>query len=217
MSYVVAAPELLATAASDMAGIGSSLSQAHSAAAASTTSLVAAAEDEVSTAIAALFSDHGQAFQALGAQTSSFHSQFVQALHSAQGAYAAAEAANASPLAAAEQGALSLINAPAEALAGRPLIGNGANGTAANPNGGGGGILYGNGGNGYSQAAGSGLNGGSGGSAGLFGHGGNGGNGGSASSAGGVGGNGGSGGSGGLLGGGGGGNGGNGGGGGAAI
>ena len=100
MSFVLAAPEFLATAASDVAGIGSSLSEAHSTAAASTTSLVAAAEDEVSTAIAALFSGHGQAFQALSAQASTFHSQFAQSLQSAGSAYAAAEAANASPLSA---------------------------------------------------------------------------------------------------------------------
>ena len=64
-----------------------------------------------------------------------------------------------------------------EALAGRPIVGNGANGTAANPNGEAGGILYGNGGTGYSEAAGSGLTGGKGGAAGLYGAGGNGGNG----------------------------------------
>ncbi len=42
MSYVIAAPELLAAAASDVAGIGSSLSAANAAATAPTTSVVAA-------------------------------------------------------------------------------------------------------------------------------------------------------------------------------
>ena len=58
-----------------------------------------AAADEVSAAIAALFSGQAQEFQALGAQAAAFHEQFVQALRGAGGAYAAAEAANASPLA----------------------------------------------------------------------------------------------------------------------
>src|SRR5262245_6745540 len=61
------------------------------------------------------------------------------------------------------------------------FIGNGANGTAANPNGGNAGLLAGNGGNGYSPTVandGFGVSGGNGGSAGLFfGNGGNGGNG----------------------------------------
>ncbi|WP_353698794.1 PGRS repeat-containing protein, partial [Mycobacterium tuberculosis] len=48
-------------------------------------------------------------------------------------------------------------------------IGNGADGTAANPNGGAGGLLYGNGGNGFSQTT-AGLTGGTGGSAGLIGN-----------------------------------------------
>ena len=55
MSYVIAVPETLMAAASDVADIGSSLSQANSAATASTTALVPAAEDEVSAAIASLF------------------------------------------------------------------------------------------------------------------------------------------------------------------
>ena len=65
MSYVVAVPEFVASAASDLAGIGSGLSAAHAAAAAPTTTVVAAAGDEVSAAIASLFSGHGTAFQSL--------------------------------------------------------------------------------------------------------------------------------------------------------
>ncbi|WP_338129861.1 PGRS repeat-containing protein, partial [Mycobacterium montefiorense] len=85
------------------------------------------------------------------------------------GSYAAAEATNAG------QALLGAVNAPAQALLGRPLIGNGIDGTAANPNGGDGGLLYGNGGNGYSQTDG-GLAGGKGGNAGLIGNSGAGGN-----------------------------------------
>ena len=52
MSYVIAAPEMIAAAATDLANIGSSLSEANAAAAAPTTGVLAAAEDEVSAAIA---------------------------------------------------------------------------------------------------------------------------------------------------------------------
>ena len=78
MSYLVAAPEFLASAATDLSSIGSNLSAAHAAAAAPTTGVLAAAEDEVSAGIAELFSAHGQGFQALGAQAAAFHEQFVR-------------------------------------------------------------------------------------------------------------------------------------------
>jgi PE family len=68
MSFVIAAPEFVTAAATDLASIGSTLNAAKSAAAAPTTGILAAAEDEVSAAIAAAFSAHGQGFQALGAQ-----------------------------------------------------------------------------------------------------------------------------------------------------
>src|SRR5258707_7428233 len=50
MSYVVAVPELLSAAATDVAGIGSALNSANAAAALPTTQLLAAAADEVSAA-----------------------------------------------------------------------------------------------------------------------------------------------------------------------
>ncbi|WP_152021741.1 PE family protein, partial [Mycobacterium tuberculosis] len=61
MSFVIAAPEVIAAAATDLASLGSSISAANAAAAANTTALMAAGADEVSTAIAALFGAHGQA------------------------------------------------------------------------------------------------------------------------------------------------------------
>ena len=60
--------------------------------------MIAAAEDEVSAAIAAVFSAHGQGFQALSAQAAAFHAQFVQALKSSAGSYASTEAANLAAL-----------------------------------------------------------------------------------------------------------------------
>jgi triacylglycerol lipase len=79
-------------AAADVAEVGSAIGAANATAAAPTTGLLAAAEDEVSTAIAALFSGHGQGFQVLSAQAALFHDRFVQTLTGASGAYAAAEA-----------------------------------------------------------------------------------------------------------------------------
>src|ERR1700741_4630392 len=152
MSFVIAAPEFLASAATDLANIGSTLGAANAAAATQTTGVLAAAEDEVSAAIAALFSAHGQGFQALSAQAAAFHHQFVQALNAGAGSYAATEAANESPM----QQALNAVNAPAQAMTGRPLIGNGTNGGTVNgvgQPGGPGGILFGNGGNGGASTA----------------------------------------------------------------
>ena len=178
VSLLFVAPELLASATADLKSIGAELDAAHAAVAVPTTGLVAAGADEVSAAVTALFSEYGQAFHALSAQASTFHTQFVQALSGTQGAYAAAEAANASPLQAVVAGAQRLaVFSPAQELLGRPLIGNGSNGTAASPNGGAGGLLYGNGGNGYSAST-LGVAGGNGGNAGLIGNGGTGGSGG---------------------------------------
>jgi hypothetical protein len=112
MSYVVAVPEFVASAASDLAAIGSGLSAAHAAAAVPTTAVVAAAGDEVSAAIASLFSGHGRAQQALSAEAAVFHAQFVQALTGAANAYKGAEAANAAPLQSVVRDALDLTHAP---------------------------------------------------------------------------------------------------------
>ena len=135
MSFVIAVPEMMTSAASDLSNIGSNLRAANAAAAAPTTGIVVAAQDEVSAAIAELFSAHGQQFQALGAQAAAFHAQFVRALNSAGGVYAAAEAANVSPLQALPQpletpwqDVRGVINAPTNLLLGTPLIGKGANG-----------------------------------------------------------------------------------------
>ncbi|MCV7091548.1 PE family protein, partial [Mycobacterium interjectum] len=155
MSFLVAVPDAVATAAENVAGIASSLSAANSAAAVPTTGVLAAAGDEVSTAIASLFTSHAAQYQALSAQAAAFHAQFVQALNAAGGAYASAEAANASPFQTAAQDVLGVINAPTNTLLGRPLIGPGTNGAAGTgQNGGPGGILWGHGGNGGSGGAG---------------------------------------------------------------
>uniref|UniRef100_UPI001F30E7AB PE family protein n=1 Tax=Mycobacterium tuberculosis TaxID=1773 RepID=UPI001F30E7AB len=73
MSFVIAVPEALTMAASDLANIGSTINAANAAAALPTTGVVAAAADEVSAAVAALFGSYAQSYQAFGAQLSAFH------------------------------------------------------------------------------------------------------------------------------------------------
>jgi PE family len=160
MSFVIAAPEFVTAAASDLANVGSTITTANAAAAAPTTGVLAAGADEVSATVATLFDAHGQAYQAISAQTAAFHQQFVQLINSGAGAYAAAEAANASPLQSTQQDLLAAINAPTQAALGRPLIGNGANATAPGGSGGASGLLWGNG-----AARAAGQNGGNGGAA----------------------------------------------------
>ncbi|ETW21578.1 hypothetical protein MGAST_25005, partial [Mycobacterium gastri 'Wayne'] len=82
MSHLIAVPEIVTAAASDLANIGSSISVANAAAQLPTTAVLAAGADEVSAAIASLFSTHAQAYQTLSAQAAAFHAQFVQALRS---------------------------------------------------------------------------------------------------------------------------------------
>jgi hypothetical protein len=98
MSYAITAPEMIASAATDLASIGLTLNATRAGAAAPTTGVLVAAEDEVSAAIAELFSGHGKAFHALSAQAAAFHEQFVQTLTAGARAYAGAEVANASRL-----------------------------------------------------------------------------------------------------------------------
>ena len=155
MSYLSITPETLTSATSDLANIGSNIQTANSAAATQTTSVLAAGEDEISAAIAALFTNHGQAYQTLSAQAAAFHNQLIQTLSAGTNAYATAEAANAAPMRIASQQVLNAVNAPAEFLLDRPLIGNGANGIAGTGQAGGaGGILFGNGGAGGSGGSG---------------------------------------------------------------
>ncbi len=183
MSFVLAVPDVMSDASTHLATIGSAVSAAQSAAAPPTTGVLAAAGDEVSGAVAAVFSRYASAYQALGSQAAAFHAQLVQALNASAGTYLAADAANASPLQTLQEDVLGLINAPTTALFGRPLIGNGVNGTTnaqgIGTPGGAGGFLSGNGGNGGNSTS-VGAPGGAGGPAGLLGNGGNGGTGGPA-------------------------------------
>jgi hypothetical protein len=117
MSLLVAAPQLLADAAADLAGLGSTISSANATAAATTTGLLPAAADEISTEIATLFHAHAQGFQRLSAQAAAFHDQFVQALNASANTYATAEGN-------AVQTLRNAVNAPVQAVLGHPLIGS---------------------------------------------------------------------------------------------
>lgn len=118
MSFMFMVPELVESAAQDLVGLRWGINEATAAAAAPTTGILAAGADEVSAAISALFSAHGQEFQAVSAQVEAFHDEFVGLLSAGTSAYANAEAAGARTL-------LNAVNPPAEALLGAPLIGTG--------------------------------------------------------------------------------------------
>ena len=107
MSFLFAAPDLVAEAAGNLAGIGSSLTEATAAAAGPTTTVAAAAADEVSRAISQLFGTYGQQFQTLSAQAGAFQAEFVRLLNGGAAAYLATEIANA------QQGLMSAVSSPA--------------------------------------------------------------------------------------------------------
>ncbi|WP_142283796.1 PE family protein, partial [Mycobacterium gordonae] len=174
MSFVIAAPSMQFAAAENLTRIGNAIGAANTAVAGCTTAIEAAAADEVSEAIAALFGRHAQSYQELSVTAESIYGQFVQTLYGAGAAYGSAESVNA------QQILVDLINAPTQILLGRPLIGNGIDGVTVGgvgQAGGAGGLLYGNGGNGGASTA-SGAVGGRGGDGGLIGTGGIGGTGG---------------------------------------
>ncbi|MBI2697715.1 cellulose binding domain-containing protein [Mycobacterium gordonae] len=120
MSYVITAPEALAAAVTDIAGIGSSINAANAAAAAPTIEILAAGADEISTAVASLFGTHAADYQVLSARAASFQSRFMDALMAGAQRYAGAELLNGS-----------LLRDIAERFLGSPLPGNGGSGQAA--------------------------------------------------------------------------------------
>lgn len=95
MSFVVTAPEQVTSAAGELTQVGANLQEATAAAAARTTGVASAAADEISLAISQLFGTYGQQFQALTAQATAFHDEFVRLLNGGAAAYASAEIANA--------------------------------------------------------------------------------------------------------------------------
>ncbi|AIH64006.1 hypothetical protein IU16_08665 [Mycobacterium tuberculosis] len=102
----------MTAAAADVAGIGSAISAANALVAGPTTALAADPADEVSMAIAALFGANAQEYQQISAQAAAYLAQFVAALTSGGGWYAAAETANATLA----HEVLNAVNAPTQAL-----------------------------------------------------------------------------------------------------
>jgi hypothetical protein len=98
MTYLTTQPQIMATAAADVEGIGSAISAARTAAAGPTSALLAPAADEVSAAITKLFGAYGNEYQAVLRQVAAFHSKFTRALAAAGNAYANAESANAATI-----------------------------------------------------------------------------------------------------------------------
>ncbi|VBA35660.1 PE-PGRS family protein PE_PGRS26 [Mycobacterium attenuatum] len=127
MSYVTAVPEALAAAAADITGIGSTVTAANAAVAGPTTGLLAAGADEVSAAVAGLFSSHAREYQVLSSQAAAFHEQFVNALAVSANSYLTTEAANIAPLRNFLQGLLGLVGAPT-GVNGRQSVTNGSTG-----------------------------------------------------------------------------------------
>ncbi|ORV84748.1 hypothetical protein AWC11_21335 [Mycobacterium interjectum] len=110
MSYVSAAPEMMAAAAADVAAIGSTVNAAHLAAAVPTVSVLPAAADEVSAGISQIFSGVAQEFQGLLGKATAFGQQFAQQLHAGAGAYAAAEAVNAASVMPSAESIVDIVN-----------------------------------------------------------------------------------------------------------
>lgn len=122
MTYMMAQPQLLTSAAADVEGIRWALTQANAAAAGPTTSLVAAAADEVSTAAAKLFGGYALEYQSVIGHVTAFHEEFVRTLAAAGTAYAGAEAVNTATI----SGALNALRTPIQSL-----LGGGAASTVA--------------------------------------------------------------------------------------
>jgi hypothetical protein len=95
VSFLAAQPDSLVAAAYDIEALGAAIRNATAASAGPTTKLMKMAADEVSAAVAAVFSEHAELYQALSSQAAAFHEEFVRSLSAAASAYATAEAANA--------------------------------------------------------------------------------------------------------------------------
>ena len=95
MSYVITEPEVLQGAAQDLAGIRTSLAEATATVSGPTTGIVAAAQDEVSIAVASLFGKVGRQFQVLNAKRRESMQSLKVCWARGATAYVSAEAANA--------------------------------------------------------------------------------------------------------------------------
>jgi uncharacterized protein YfaQ (DUF2300 family) len=95
MTFVTTQPEMLAAAATQLAGVGSELMAQTAAAMTPMMAVVPAAADEVSALTAAQFASHAALYQAVSAHAAAVHDLFVSALGAGAESYGATEAANA--------------------------------------------------------------------------------------------------------------------------
>lgn len=123
MSFFNAVPDAMGVAAEELAGINSVIQTANAAAALPTTAIPAPAHDQVSAAVAALYSKYARGYQALGTQVAAFHDQFVRALSSSAGTYALGEAANAAAMQSPLPHLIQPVDAPANPADGQPVFG----------------------------------------------------------------------------------------------
>ena len=119
MTSLLTEPQLIDTAAENVAEVRSAIGAAKAAAAGPTTRVAAAAADEVSAAAAKLFGSYAREYQAVLNRAAAFHDDFAAALTSAANAYTAAEAANASAISGALGGSPNLFRSVLMALAAR--------------------------------------------------------------------------------------------------
>ena len=95
MSVLKTIPEELIAAATQLEGIGTSLTAQNAAAAEPTTSIAPAASDQVSAIQAAVFAGYGTLYQQIAAEAQAIQAQFTSTLGLSSGTYSASEAANA--------------------------------------------------------------------------------------------------------------------------
>ena len=101
MSFVLVAPEILDSAAANITQIGSTVGADNLAAAIPTIPTAAAAPDEVSAAIAAVFGTHAKEYQAAAALAATYHAQFVRRIERSGGIVSGTEAPSTRPAGAA--------------------------------------------------------------------------------------------------------------------
>jgi hypothetical protein len=77
MAYVLTQPQVMATAATDVAAIGTTINEATAGAAGRTTGVAAAAADEVSASIATVFNAYAHEWQAVIGRAAVFHSELA--------------------------------------------------------------------------------------------------------------------------------------------
>ncbi|GAB3019955.1 PE family protein [Mycobacterium bourgelatii] len=112
MSFVSVVPDIISSAAGNLASIGNALTEANVAAAIPTFGLGVMGADEISAAVKAAFAAHAEQYQAVSAKASAFHEEFVRTLSSGLNAYVTTEFANV------EQGLAKALNAPVQSLLG---------------------------------------------------------------------------------------------------